>query len=261
MYGSDLSGEPSNREDSALNRPPAGMGYMVLITGHKTPPNIAAIANVISWSLSPDGKAFSYVIDQRSWISVQLAVSPLLMTMCRARDSGALRPKWVVFIKPSPRSPMQRGQKDCKSQSHAWFHRNCFPDTLGLMKNEFTDWWHTQLLYRFKPERASAVREQSRHGNPTLTKKLCAADTCWQREMSFPNGVSLGRSIILQGRPHSRGSWSINSVEVFCLSVCFWHFFLFLVCVDFCFVVFIYFKRMHTHKVGWVRRWEGYGRG
>lgn len=66
MYGSDLSGEPSNREDSALNRPPAGMGYMVLITGHKTPPNIAAIANVISWSLSPDGKAFSYVIGQRS---------------------------------------------------------------------------------------------------------------------------------------------------------------------------------------------------
>lgn len=58
MYGRNLSGEPNNREDSALSKQASCRnGLHGVDHWPRDSPNIAATANAISWSLSPDGKA------------------------------------------------------------------------------------------------------------------------------------------------------------------------------------------------------------
>lgn len=47
-----------------------------------------------------------------------------------------------------------------------------------------------QNLLRFKPERIPARRRQSQHNVPPLSRKLCAINTCEERENRFLQGVS-----------------------------------------------------------------------
>lgn len=106
--------------------------------------------------------------------------------MCRARDSGALGPEWDVFLNP-PSKPYAKGTERLQEPKPCMISRKLFSRHNGADEKWIhRDWWHTQHLYRFKPDRTPAVRGQSRRGDPTLTKKLFAADTCWQRERVFP---------------------------------------------------------------------------
>lgn len=68
---------------------------------------------------------------------------------------------------------------------------------------------------------SQSLRQRSEHELPSLTEKLFAIHTCWQRESVFSNGVSLGMLTTIQGRPHAQEklpniTWTLCCV-CFCL--------------------------------------------
>ena len=102
----------------------------------------------------------------------------------------------------------------------------CFTD--AHMNSERL-WQHALDLHRIKPYGVPSLIGESGHWVSPLTKKLFAIETYWQWEKSvFFNGVSLGISTTLQGRPpgsRAVGQHNTNSMFVFlvwfCLLLCF----------------------------------------
>lgn len=61
-------------------------------------------------------------------------------------------------------------------------------------------WQCAQILYIFKSDNTIKTEKGKGTECPTLSKKLLAIDTYWERKSVFFNGVSLGISTLLQSR-------------------------------------------------------------
>lgn len=75
--------------------------------------------------------------------------------------------------------------------------------------------------------------------NPSITKKLFAADTCWERENLFPpNGVALDLSVTLKAKPDAQEKL-FNTKQSLCFCLLVFVHFLFICHDSYCFMLFV----------------------
>lgn len=74
---------------------------------------------------------------------------------------------------------------------------------------------------QIQPDKISVLRRGGVHKVPPPTKKLSATDTCWKKgNQVFSNGLTLGRSTELLGRPHAQHKWDPRVLFCFCFRLC-----------------------------------------
>lgn len=106
--------------------------------------------------------------------------------MQRARDFEVLSPKWDVFIKPLPQGSGTYAEEDMERLLEA----EVVDDSKEIVSSRHnrTD-AHTNPqrleVSQVKAAQGPSLRRGSGHRVPSLTKKLCAVDTCWERETQF----------------------------------------------------------------------------
>lgn len=167
------------------------------------------------------------------------------MGWCTEIGFGALSPKWDVFIElllSRISDPWKRkGGKIIRARDGGWLLGNSHSRTNPHMNSQKLR-QYVQALYKFNPDKVSALRRGSRHKIPPLTKKLFAVNTCWEGKISF-----LQWSVTGNINHTARQTWCSGIVAQHTTgSMDFWCTFCFGFCIDLVWVFSYWFSSLPT---------------
>lgn len=108
------------------------------------------------------------------------------------------------------------------------------PNGTNVHMNSQRRWQHAQTPFSFKSDKIQTWRRGSRHQVPALTKKVSSTGSAGREISVFSNGVILGTSVTLHGKPHAKGQ--LENTTLTCCFALLTFILLFLQVFWFCFV-------------------------